>query len=53
MYFAIAFDGLILSTVSDYLALIINMLEGIGVILFGLVYFLYPFYVTREQKFGY
>lgn len=53
MYFAIAFDGLVLNTVSDYLALVSDILEGIGLILFGLVYSLFPFYVRREEKFGY
>lgn len=53
MYIAIAFDGLVLASASDYLGLISYILEGVGMILFGLVYFLYPFYVRREEKFGY
>lgn len=53
MYFALAFSLMDLSSVSGYLALITSILEGIGMILFGLVYCLYPFYVRREEKFGY
>lgn len=53
MYIGMAFQNLNLVSVTDYLLVISYVLEGIGLILFGLVYFLYPFYVRREEKFGY